>query len=346
MNKPAPPSLKKADRSLLVLSKDLLLKMYRMMWKSRLLEERLIQVYRQGESFFWIGGPGEEAFGVPLGLLVRKGEGIKGDWLHLHYRALSTLVAMGMDLREALRLGMSKATDPHTGGRNFVSHFCVKKWNVAPVNSVVSSQYSMALGTAHVQARTKNNTAISIVTGGDGGTAEGDFASCLVWASKPSRPLPLLVTVQNNGWGISTAYQGMHGESRIVDRGRAFNIKTVCVDSLCPVQTYIALRDSMEYIRRTRRPVLMEVRVRRLYGHSSASGAARVPGEDCPVRHFEERLIKQGLVTRSQCKRLGEEFYEEIKKLWQEVRTEPDPEGSSVWENVYAEGENADFKKF
>ena len=346
MSQPSHTVLKTPAPSLTVLSEDLLLKMHRMMWKSRLLEERLIQAYRQGQSFFWIGGPGEEAFGVPLGLLVRKGEGMESDWLHLHYRASSTLVAMGMNLKEALRLGMSKATDPHTGGRNFVSHFCVKKWNVAPVNSVVASQYSVALGTAHVQARTKNNQAISIVTGGDGGTAEGDFASCLVWASKPSRPLPLLVTVQNNGWGISTAYQGMHGESRIVDRGRAFNIKTVFVDSLCPVQTYIALRDSMEYIRRTRKPVLMEVRVGRLYGHSSASGAGRVPQESCPILPFEDRLIKHGLLTRLKSQKLKQELYEELKQLWQEVKTEPDPEGSSVWNHVYAEGENADFKKF
>src|SRR5258708_75336 len=66
------------------LSKELLLKIHELMVKSRVLEERLIKIYRAGESYFWIGGPGEEAWGVPLGLLAKKGQGLDHDWLHLH----------------------------------------------------------------------------------------------------------------------------------------------------------------------------------------------------------------------------------------------------------------------
>jgi len=66
------------------LPKELLKKIYSLMLKSRILEERLIKIYKSGEAFFWIGGPGEEAFGVPLGLLVNKGRGPEYDWLHLH----------------------------------------------------------------------------------------------------------------------------------------------------------------------------------------------------------------------------------------------------------------------
>ncbi|MCJ8275382.1 MAG: hypothetical protein HRT44_04340, partial [Bdellovibrionales bacterium] len=47
------------------LDKSLLLKMYDLMVQSRVLEERMIQVYRKGGAYFWIGAPGEEAFGVP-----------------------------------------------------------------------------------------------------------------------------------------------------------------------------------------------------------------------------------------------------------------------------------------
>ena len=57
------------------LEKKTLITMYRHMVKSRVLEERLIKIYRAGESYFWIGGPGEEAWGVPLGMLGRIGEG-------------------------------------------------------------------------------------------------------------------------------------------------------------------------------------------------------------------------------------------------------------------------------
>ncbi|MGH7282597.1 MAG: thiamine pyrophosphate-dependent dehydrogenase E1 component subunit alpha, partial [Polyangiaceae bacterium] len=64
------------------LSKEELLRIHDLMLRSRLLEERLIRMQKQGDGYFWIGGPGEEAFNVPLGLLVHKGEGLDYDYLH------------------------------------------------------------------------------------------------------------------------------------------------------------------------------------------------------------------------------------------------------------------------
>src|SRR4026208_2517053 len=69
------------------LSAELSLRIYDLMLRTRILEERLIAMYKQGDGFFCIGGPGEEAFNVPLGLLVNKGMGPDHDYLHLHYRS-------------------------------------------------------------------------------------------------------------------------------------------------------------------------------------------------------------------------------------------------------------------
>src|SRR5205085_2607186 len=69
------------------LAPELLVKMHELMLKGRVLEERLITMWRQGDGYFWIGGPGEEAFNVPLGMLVHKGRGLAHDFLHLHYRS-------------------------------------------------------------------------------------------------------------------------------------------------------------------------------------------------------------------------------------------------------------------
>src|SRR5712692_5444632 len=94
------------------LNPELLLKMHDLMVRARVLEERLIKMYKQNDGFFWIGGPGEEAFNVPLGLLLRKGEGPRYDFFHGHYRSLGVLIAMGADPLDPIRQMKSTATDP------------------------------------------------------------------------------------------------------------------------------------------------------------------------------------------------------------------------------------------
>ena len=132
----------------LPLDSKLLVRMHDLMVESRVLEERLIQMYRQGHGYFWIGGPGEEAFNVALGLLMRKGQGLDFDYLHPHYRQSGTMMALGEDPIGALRQMKNAASDPYSGGRNFAGHFTKWEWNIVPVNSPIEVQYLMAPGTA------------------------------------------------------------------------------------------------------------------------------------------------------------------------------------------------------
>ena len=192
---------------------------HRIMVRTRFMEERMIKMSKSGEGYFWIGGPGEEAFNACLGLQVKKGQGPAYDYLHLHYRNSATLVAMGMSLADGIRQMAMTATDVHSMGRNFPGHYAYASWNVIPTSSVIEVQYAMAPGTALVQKRLGGD-GITIVTGGDAGTAEGDFASCLIWSTRPGAEVPLLIIVTNNGWGISTPASEVHGEQRIAaDRG-------------------------------------------------------------------------------------------------------------------------------
>jgi 2-oxoisovalerate dehydrogenase E1 component alpha subunit len=228
------------------LSAELSLRIYDLMLRARILEERLITMYKQGDGFFWIGGPGEEAFNVPLGLLVNKGIGLDHDYLHLHYRSNATLLAMGADPVDSLRQMKCVATDPYSRGRNFVGHFSVRKWNVVPVTSPIEIQFSIAIGTARAQRKAAG---ITIVQGGDAGTAEGDFATALVWSSRRGAELPMLMIVTNNRYGISTPFAGQHGYDQISERGKAFNIKTAIVDGNDPEASYAALSQAIEYVR-------------------------------------------------------------------------------------------------
>lgn len=328
----------------LPLPKDLLLEMHDLMVKARVLEERLIKIYKSGEAYFWIGGPGEEAFGVPLGLLVHKGQGPAYDYLHMHYRCTPTLIAMQMPIIDSIRLIMNRKTDPSTGGRNFSNHYCYPQWNVVPVSSPIEVQYIMALGTARAQKRAGQG-ALSIVTGGDAGTAEGDFASCLIWSSRPKAELPILITVQNNEWGISTDYASQHSEKHIADRAKAFGIRNRVINGNDPVESYVVLKEEMAYIRKEQRPVVLEVKVSRLYGHSSASGANPIPELDC-VNTFEEQMLKWGLLTSKSAKDIWTRYEEEGQKAQEIVRSEFPPDSDSVWNHFYCNSESGDWRTF
>jgi 2-oxoisovalerate dehydrogenase E1 component alpha subunit len=341
----AKKSSKKSSSKVKTLPEALLIQMHDLMVKSRVLEERLIKIYRAGESYFWIGGPGEEAWGVPLGLLTKKGQGLKYDYLHLHYRCTPTLIALGMEMKDSVRLMMNRATDPSTGGRNFSNHYCIPKWNVAPVTSPIEVQYGIAAGTAHAQKRSGNKS-ISIVSGGDAGTAEGDFASCLVWASRKDQELPMLITVQNNKWGISTSFEGQHGETNIADRARGFNIRSRVINGNDPIESYLAIKEEMDYIRETGKPSFIETHVSRLYGHSSASGANLITNETDCLKEFEKKLLQSDLISQKEITQVWKKYEEEGVRVTEEARQEPVPTAESVWDHVYANNENADWRKF
>lgn len=316
-----------------------------LMIKSRVLEERLIKIYRAGESFFWIGGPGEEAWGVPLGMLAKVGKGLDYDFMHLHYRCTPTVLAMGVTMLDSIRLMMNRATDPSTGGRNFSNHYAFPDLNIAPVTSPLEVQYPIACGTAHAQKR-HGKKSISVVTGGDAGTAESDFASALILASRKGQELPVLITVQNNKWGISTHYEGQHGENEIADRARGFNIRSRVINGNDPIETYLALEEDMAYIRKTGKPAFIEAHVSRLYGHSSASGANPVQDEVDPVKDFEKRVLKSGLIKETEVKAIWEKYEAEALQALELARTESVPTADSIWDHTYVNNENADWRKF
>jgi 2-oxoisovalerate dehydrogenase E1 component alpha subunit len=324
-----------ASDALLALGKERLLEIHNLMVKARCLEERLIKMSKSGEGFFWIGGPGEEAFNVPLGLQVKKGKGVEHDYLHLHYRSSAIILSMGAPVIDSIRQMRSVATDPYSKGRNFCNHPAIPDWNIVPVSPTIETQYSTVIGTGIAQARAKTD-ALSIVNGGDGGTAEGDFHSCLVWSNRPALPLPVLIIVVNNGYAISTASAGQHGERNISDWGKVFGMPSKTIDGNDVLASWNAIAEAMKYVRAERKPYLLEAKCSRLYGHSSSSGANRIPETDC-IALFEAELEKRGVLSKGQRDKVWQENLSEVDRAHQEVKTEPFPDPESIWKDVFSE---------
>lgn len=317
------------------ISVELAQTIFRQMIRTRALEERSIKMSKSGEAYFWIGGPGEEAFNVCLGLQIHKGRGPAYDYLHLHYRNAGIMLAMGMPMIDHTRQLAMRATDRHSRGRNFVGHYCIPEWNVVPVTSVIEVQYAMAPGTALVQRRF-GGEGISVVVGGESGSAEGDFETCLNWTTRPGQELPVLILVTNNRWGISTDMDAVHAQKPIAARALPYGIKNERVDGNDPVTIWHAIDRAMRYCRRERKPFLLEAMVSRLHGHSSSSGAQREWDAADPLTLFEQRLVDAGAIDTAGLKAMKDEAKAEADTAVVETMKEPQPTREDVNAFTYA----------
>lgn len=301
---------------------DLRNRIVRNMLESRCLDERLILSQQYGLGHFWTGGPGEEAFNSCLGALLNPGRGPDFDFLLPHYRSSAIALMAGERSIDFIRQMLGRETDPYSQGRNFANHFCNADRNLGPVSSPVNSQFAFGLGTARAQL---NSRGITVVVGGDASTHQGDFASLLIWSTRPGNNLPILIVITNNGIGISTTYESQHARPSIVDRAEAFGIRTATVDGLSVDDSYSTLEHAFEYVRTERKPFFVEARVSRLFGHASSSGAHREADAEDPLDRESPPVEWRAEIEERLCREV------------EQVLAEPPVEGSSaelfVWGN-------------
>ena len=204
-----------------------------------------------------------------------------------------------------------------------------------PVSSVVQVQFAMAPGTAIVQKRLGGDS-ITIAICGDAGTAEGDFASCMIWATRPGNELPVLMIVMNNQWGISTRTDSQFCFQNIADRGEAFGIPSETFDGNDPVVSWCAIDRAMQWCREKRRPFLIEPRVSRLHGHSSSSGAKRVSDEPDCIELFEKKLLDASVLSQEWIDETWQAARAEALQASKQALNEPQPTPDDVYRHTYA----------
>jgi len=318
--------------------KEFVLSFHELMVRNRVLEEKLIRMAKSQDGFFWIGGPGEEAFNISLGLQVKKGQGLDFDFLHLHYRNNGCLLAMGSPMIDFIRQMRTVKTDPFSGGRNFTAHVCKKEWNTLPATSTIETQFSIAPGTARAQMRRRKkagDSGVTIVIGGDAGTAEADFATALIWSSRPQEELPLLMIVTNNQYGISTPARTQHGEKNIADRAKAYGIQSATANGTHAEKAWSAVETALDYVRTTGKPYLLELSVSRLYGHSSSSGANRID-EECPIENIENKILKMNWLNKEAIQKIWESAKQEANAAQEVARGEDYPDANTIYHHSFS----------
>ncbi len=331
------------------LGKTDLLDLYRVMYLSRRLDDKEIQLKRQNKIFFQISGAGHEAVLAAAAKALRPAY----DWFYPYYRDRALCLGLGMTPTEMLLSAVAAAEDPNSGGRQMPSHWGHKALNIVSQSSPTGTQFLQAVGCAEAWLRYERidpikdkpvkGDEVAYCSAGDGTTSEGEFWEALNTAS--NLKLPVLFLIEDNKYAISVPIevQTAGGSvSRLVSQFPGLLVEEV--DGCDPVASYEALVRAVDYCRKRNGPALVHAHVTRPYSHSLSDDEVlyKPPQErqeeakrDCLVL-FPKRLVKDGVATEAELEGIRRTVDEEINVAADIALVAPQPKPETALRYVYS----------
>jgi 2-oxoisovalerate dehydrogenase E1 component len=341
------------------LTRDDLLRIYRIMYLSRRIDDREIQLKRQNKTYFQISGAGHEGVQAAAGLILRPGH----DWVYPYYRDRALCLALGVTPLEMFLQAVGAADDPSSGGRQMPSHWGIPRLNILPRSSATGMQYTQAVGIAeaslyfqeHPRALAQAQQAphgkdvrhksdeIVYVSGGDGSTSEGEFFEGLNVACL--KKLPLLFLIQDNGWAISVPvkFQTAGGSiSKLVTNFPDLHVEEC--DGTDPLASHAVLRRAADHCRARKGPALVHAHVTRPYSHSLSDDEKLYKTHQLreqeahkdPIPKFGLFLVREGIVDEKGLEELEAEVDLEVRDATDKALAAPLPEKECILLNVYS----------
>lgn len=292
------------------------------MLKSRMIEEKMLVLLRQGKISKWFSGIGQEAISVGITAALQSDEYI----LPMH-RNLGVFTERSLPLNRLFAQWQGKPSG-FTKGRDRSFHFGSQHHKVVGMISHLGPQMGVACGIALVNQLNKTPQVTAVFTG-EGATSQGDFHEALnlaaVWQ------LPVIFVIENNGYGLSTPVSEQFRCEKLVDKAIGYGIKGKRIDGNNVLEVFQTVAKYAKKMREKPEPLLLECMTFRRRGHEEASGTKYVPNElmkfwetKDPIENYKQFLIKEGVLNEAEETEFKTLFTSEIELNWQTAISEED----------------------
>ncbi len=321
-----------------VLNTERLLFAYRTMLLARFIDEKEMNLLKQGKILFHISGPGHEAAQVAIAMAMKPGY----DWSYPYYRDLAFSLAMGSTAKDILCENMHRIEGPSSHGRQMPSHYGDKRYRIVGQSSPTGTQYLQAVGTA-MGSRKEGNDEVTYVSSGEGATSEGEFAEAVAWASREK--FPVIFCVQNNKFAISVPVKDQIAGGSVARLYAGYpSLKTFDVDGTDFIESYRTAVEAVEYCRSGNGPAMIEAHCVRLFPHSSSDDpkkymtAKEIEDDKAkdPIPKFEKYLTDNGYCSAKELETIRAEVKKEVEDAADYAEAAASPTADTAERNVFS----------
>ncbi|MFI5357626.1 MAG: thiamine pyrophosphate-dependent enzyme, partial [Opitutales bacterium] len=283
---------------------------------------------RQGKGHFHVSGRGHEALAA-LSLQLEP-----DDYLAPYYRDRGLVLGRGVTTKQ-LALDYMAKRESSSHGRQMPSHYSYRELNVWSVPTPTAAQLLPACGMAWgMQLDGKNSLVVATV--GDAASRQGDFYEAVCFAQE--RKLPLLLVVEDNGFGISTPTQAMTPHALRIFNDEQWRV----VEGWDVEQVYEAGQRAIAAIRGRGGPVLLWAKMERLSSHTSSDDQAiyrskrelsALAARD-PLLVLKKQLLAEGELTEEEFARLDTQVKEQVRRDYLLAEKAENPHAAELETNV------------
>jgi pyruvate dehydrogenase E1 component alpha subunit/2-oxoisovalerate dehydrogenase E1 component alpha subunit len=311
------------------------LELYRYLKLTRLVEERLVNLYRQTKV---VGGVfrslGQEATAVGTAYALQP-----HDFVTPLIRDLGAVLVKGIRPRDIFAQYMAKAWGP-SGGKDLNIHFGdMEKGFIGPIShlgDMIPVMTGILLG-----GRMQKKKFVAVAYIGDGGMSTGAFHEGLNFAAV--QRLPLIVVAEHNHYAYSTPTSLQTAVRDLAEKAAGYGIPAHIVDGNDVVACYEVTKQAAEYARRGGGAVLVEAKTYRRKGHAEHDDQRYVAeGEvewweknNDPLDRYERYLLECNLATKEKLEEIDASVLREIDEDCAWAESSPMPEGEHAAYGVF-----------